>query len=81
MSATPIRLVHDGRRPARACSTCRHVFRSNTVDVTCGATGWAIHVERDSDGPCGRDGLMWEPRPPRVGLVGWFRRLLWGDAP
>lgn len=82
-----VKLVHEGQRPVRACSTCRHLVKyrptGNLYD-NCGATGFAIKVERDSDGPCGQAGMLWEPVPeppkpepwPGIFVVAW--RFLFG---
>jgi hypothetical protein len=32
-----------------------------------------------SNTACGRPGKLWEPKPPRLGLFGWIKRLLLGD--
>ncbi len=64
--------------PVRACATCKYVVspRSQLANcryvvsprsqlATCSATGSFTSTERHSSGPCGPEGKMWEPRPPR----------------
>jgi hypothetical protein len=78
-----IRLATDNHQaPARACITCAYGprrIRTYAVDNKCGATGFPITIEREYDGPCGRNGLLWRPRPPRKGIVGTLRSWLFGD--
>jgi hypothetical protein len=77
-----IRLATSQRDPQkRACVACRHVVRHKYVGPDCGATGRDIMFERaDHFGVCGTEGKLWERTPPRIGLIGWVKRLLWGDS-
>lgn len=69
--------------PKHACSTCLH--RPKTMDVwaRCQATNNYIEDERMmSAGACGIGGRLWEPippKPPRLGLIRWLWRLLFGE--
>lgn len=63
---------------ARACGTCRHRPRRFTGFTHCKATGEFIDIERRYNGACGRDGKLWEPLPPRLGIFGWLKRIVFG---
>lgn len=64
----------------RACGTCRHE-RPSGFGTRCAATGFSVRVERDSVGPCGKQGAMWEKRPPRRrGVIERAWRFLFGGA-
>lgn len=65
-------------KPVRACSTCAHVRQTWMGEHMCGATGAYIYAERKDDGPCGFNGDMWTPTPPRVGLFVRLWRFLFG---
>ena len=79
-----IRIATSNDAPVkRACGTCRHVTKPGTAYQRCKATGFSCHIARTATGPCGFNGLLWEPvppPPPRIGFVGWIKRLLFGDA-
>lgn len=69
----------NGTPAKRACGTCKHVRGSNEV-ARCTASGRSIFFERqDPVGACGTEGKLWEKKV-RIGLVGWVKRLLFGDA-
>jgi hypothetical protein len=63
----------------RACGTCKHYDRDDSAFFSkcrfysCFAQQARLHQKL-----CGVTGKNWEPRPPRVGLLKWARRLLWG---
>jgi hypothetical protein len=60
-----------------ACMTC--AFRE--VSGQCGYFNLSQGFSRMRPELCGPEGRAWEPRPPRLGLIPWARRLLWGDSP
>lgn len=76
---TVVRLATSNSSPQkRACSTCRHGPRS--ISQECLALGRSIYFERqDEESACGLEGNLWEPRPRRIGLVGYIKRLIFGD--
>jgi hypothetical protein len=76
-----VRLAHTQRDPqTRACNTCRHAPTHFSGFTRCKATGNYVDVERMSGGyACGMEGRLWEPIPPRLGLFGWIRVLLFGE--
>lgn len=76
-----IHLATSRERPAvRACATCVHHGRW-FEPARCDATGLTDWVARSaSDAPCGREGHLWEPRPPRRSLARWIYDVFfaWG---
>ena len=75
-----LKLASSQRHPqTRACSTCRHRQWALIDSPTCGATGAYCRIERSFKGPCGMDGVLWEPKV-RVGLLGHIKRFLVGDS-
>ena len=82
MTAPIIHLATSRERPAvRACATCAHVRGRIPFFQCCGATGLDISSERMfANSACGRDGAMWEPRPPRRSLARWIYDVFfaWG---
>ena len=59
-----------------ACMTCAF-SKSNGY---CGYFSHSTGLCRSDQRLCGSEGKCREPRPPRLGLIPWFRRLLWGDT-
>lgn len=65
----------------RACSTCRHKPRVAGAFARCGATNQYLDIERLSTlSACGQTGELWEPRPPRKGLIPTIRIWLFGET-
>lgn len=60
-----------------ACMTC--AFRE--CNGQCGYFNLSQGYSRMRPELCGPEGHAWEPRPRRLGLIPWLRRLLWGDPP
>ena len=65
----------------RACGSCRYAPKKVDANARCTATANFIDLERIYEiNACGISGKLWEPQPPRIGLVGHVKRLIWGDA-
>lgn len=64
-----------------ACMTCafRSPKKTYFYDWYCHKYGMGAGSSRARESLCGPEGRSWEPRPPRLGLIPWLRRLLWGD--
>lgn len=60
-----------------ACMTCAF----GQIGGNCGYFSYSQGLCRSDTRLCGPEGRVWEPKPPRLGLIPWVRRLLWGDAP
>lgn len=76
-----LKLVHTQAHPQRrACNTCRHGPKIFAPYSLCKATGGFIESERAyPHKACGSDGKLWEPVPPRRGLVGWLKVWVVGE--
>lgn len=71
MTDKVIHLVATGNPPKRACSSCRHIRKEHSDFPICGATGYYIRTERNSEGPCGHQGQLWEQQPPPPPEAPW----------
>lgn len=63
----------------RSCATCRYRPKTINTYTHCSATGEYVYAERRNGLACGPEGHLWDPPPPRLGVVGQIKRLLWGD--
>lgn len=70
----PIRLATSRERPAvKACCTCAYERRVGFTERVCGAVHNDCTMVRLYDvSPCGPEGRLWEPRPPRRSLARWI---------
>lgn len=75
-----LRLAVKNDRPlARACGTCRFYERKYGSGICLMFDSFEPTLERRDYGRCGIEGRHWQPKPPRLGLIGWVRLLLMGE--
>ena len=74
-----VRIATSNSNPVkRACGTCKHVVRPQSILPDCSATGRHIMTERHGGHVCGPEGKLWEPVPHPIPILIRFKRWLIG---